>query len=172
VEYDFKGNLLEKIRRVIKDSEILGVFAGPPTNWEVQAYRVDWTGLNESTLLETQEYETTMSYDGLSRPVSVELPEDLDSERKLVVPTYNRSGAMETISLDGEVYVSRIAYNAKGQRVLMAYGNDIMTRFAYDSVNFRLLRQRSEKFVNPSGFALTYEAQSGSTKQAPDSYRG
>jgi RHS repeat-associated protein len=131
----------------------------------VQAYRVDWTGLNESTLLETQEYETTMSYDGLSRPVSVELPEDLDSERKLVVPTYNRSGAMETISLDGEVYVSRIAYNAKGQRVLMAYGNDIMTRFAYDSVNFRLLRQRSEKFVNPSGFALTYEPVSGTVRQ-------
>jgi RHS repeat-associated protein len=157
---------------VIKDSEILGVFAGPPTNWEVPAYRVDWTGLNESTLLETQEYETTMIYDGLSRPVSVELPLDLDSERKLVVPTYNRSGAMESISLDGEVYVSCIAYNARGQRVLMAIGDPanfsnnggIMTRFAYDPVNFRLLRQRSERFEIPSGFPLTYEAV-GSARQ-------
>jgi RHS repeat-associated protein len=165
VEYDFKGNLLEKIRKVIKDSEILGVFAGPPTNWEVPAYRVDWTGLNETALLETDEYRTDMSYDGLSRPIEVTLPLDLDSERKLVVPTYNRSGAMETISLDGEVYVSRIAYNAKGQRVLLAYGNGIMTRFAYDPVNFRLLRQRSEKFTYPSGFPLTYEAVSGSVKQ-------
>jgi RHS repeat-associated protein len=95
----------------------------------------------------------------------VELPLDQDSERKLVEPTYNRSGAMESISLDGEVYVSRIAYNAMGQRVLMAYGNEIMTRFAYDAVNFRLLRQRSEKFTNPSGFPLTYEAVSGSVKQ-------
>jgi RHS repeat-associated protein len=172
-KYDFKGNLLEKIRRVIKDSEILGVFSPAPTNWLVQAYRVDWTGLNESTLLETQEYETTMIYDGLSRPISVELPLDLDSQRKLVVPTYNRSGAMETISLDGEVYVSRIAYNAKGQRVVMAIGDPanfsnnggIMTRFAYDPVNFRLLRQRSEKFTNPSGFPLTYEAVSGSVRQ-------
>jgi RHS repeat-associated protein len=112
-------------------------------------------------------------YDLLSRPNAVTLPLDLDSERKVVVPTYNRSGAMESISLDGEVYVSRIAYNAKGQRVLMAIGDPanfsnnggIMTRFAYDPVNFRLLRQRSERFEIPSGFPLTYEAQSGSTKQ-------
>jgi RHS repeat-associated protein len=134
---------------------------------------VDWTGLNESGLLESDEYRTDMSYDGLSRPIEVTLPLDLDSQRKLVVPTYNRSGAMETISLDGEVYVSRIAYNARGQRVLMAIGDPanfsnnggIMTRFAYDPVNFRLLRQRSERFEIPSGFPLTYEAVSGSTKQ-------
>jgi hypothetical protein len=37
---------------VIKDSEILGVFSPAPANWAVQAYRVGWTGLNESGLNE------------------------------------------------------------------------------------------------------------------------
>ena len=34
--------------------------------------------------------------------------------------------------LDDTVYVERIAYDAKGQRALIAYGNGVMTRYAYD----------------------------------------
>ena len=35
-------------------------------------------------------------------------------------------------SLDDTLYVERIAYDAKGQRALIAYGNGVMTRYAYD----------------------------------------
>src|SRR5207249_4783945 len=48
----------------------------------------------------------------------------------------------------------RIAYNAKGQRVLIVYGNGVMTRYAYDTHTFRLLRLRSERYSTPA--ALTY----------------
>jgi hypothetical protein len=44
-----------------------------------------------------------------------------------------------------DTFVERIAYNAKGQRVLIAYGNGIMTRHAYDPQTFRLLRLRTER---------------------------
>ena len=47
-------------------------------------------------------------------------------------PHYNRAGALEHVELDDTTYVERIAYNAKGQRTLIAYGNSVMTRYAYD----------------------------------------
>ena len=45
---------------------------------------------------------------------------------------YNRAGGLEQVRLDDTVYVERIAYDAKGQRALIAYGNGVMTRYAYD----------------------------------------
>ncbi|MBK9453191.1 MAG: hypothetical protein IPN95_28100 [Bacteroidetes bacterium] len=49
----------------------------------------------------------------------------------------------------------------KGQKILVSYGNGLMTRFAYDPVNFRLLRQKTEGFTLST---LTYTPSSGSTK--------
>jgi hypothetical protein len=48
-------------------------------------------------------------------------PEDVDSARKELDPTYNRAGALQAITFDGTDYVRHIAYNAKGQRVLLAW---------------------------------------------------
>ncbi len=45
--------------------------------------------------------------------------------------TYNRACALQTIDLEGNPYVRHIAYNAKGQRLFMALGNGMMTRYAY-----------------------------------------
>ncbi len=160
LEYDFKGQPQRKSRKVIKDDEILDVFDPAPTNWVISPYRVDWTGLNESIL--DADFQTDMTYDALGRPTQVTLPTDVNGGRKLVVPGYNRAGAMESIELGGTTYVSRIAYNAKGQRLLVAYGNGLMTRHAYDPVNFRLLRQVTEGFTVST---QTYSPASGSTKQ-------
>jgi RHS repeat-associated protein len=157
--YDYKGQPLSKRRRVIKDSEILSTM---PTS----IYRVDWDGLDEAGLLEGS-YVTDIAYDALGRPVSITLPEDVNNGRKEIVPTYNRAGAMTAISLDGSEYVSRIAYNARGQRILMAYDHPgltapFMTRYAYDPVNARLLRQKTEGYTLSS---LTYTPSTGSTRQ-------
>ena len=51
--------------------------------------------------------------------------------------------------LDDTLYVERIAYDAKGQRALIAYGNGVMTRYAYDPPTFRLKRLRSERYSKP-----------------------
>src|SRR5690606_31873889 len=113
-------------------------------------------------ILDAKEYVTGLLYDGLNRVRKSILPEDVDSERKEMVPTYNRAGALEAIAFDGTDYVRHIAYNAKGQRVLLAMGNELMTRYAYDKKNYRLLRIKTEKYEEEDH---EYEPQSGTTKQ-------
>jgi RHS repeat-associated protein len=167
--YDFKGNPLEKIRQVISDAQILSVF-GPAANnnWNVQAYRADWQPSNETlaqlaaSLLDSQQYRTSTTYDALNRGKVLTYPADVNQHRAQLHPTYNRAGALESVTLDVTPYVQRIAYNAKGQRTIVLYGNGLMTRYAYDPHTFRLARMRTEKFsgqvtglvYHPTGPAL------------------
>jgi YD repeat-containing protein len=46
--------------------------------------------------------------------------------------------------------VEQLAYNARGQRKLIAYSNGTMTRYAYDPDTFRLARLRTEKHRDPA----------------------
>ena len=128
---------------------------------ETNKYLIVWSGLIEK-ILDPKEYTTGLLYDGLNRVRKSILPEDVDVERKEMVPSYNRAGALEAITFDGTDYVRHIAYNAKGQRVLLAMGNSVMTRYAYDDITYRLQRIRTEKFVESSN---TYTPQSGTTQQ-------
>lgn len=160
--YDFKGNLLEKTRHVVSDAAILGVFKPPPPGWQVKAFRVDWDN-PASTPLDDQGYTSTLSYDALNRVKVMTYPEDVEHQRRKLIPHYNRAGALESVVLErtdadgasiSDTFVERIAYNAKGQRVLIAYGNKIMTRHAYDPYTFRLTHLRTESFNKPND--LTY----------------
>ena len=96
-EYDFKGNLLEKEREVISDVDLLAIFNGPPTDWNVECYRVNWE--NSPTL--EGNYISTMEYDALNRVTKMIYPEDVDTERKELIPAYNRAGALESVEMDG-----------------------------------------------------------------------
>jgi RHS repeat-associated protein len=154
---DFKGNILDKSRRVIADAPILEVFdQAPADGWQVTPFQVDWNPRPQKTiadreaeLLETTGYQTTTTYDALNRIKSLQLPVDVEGKRRELHPTYNSAGALEKISLDETLYVDRIAYDAKGQRTLVAYGNGVMTRYAYDPRTFRLRRLRSEHYSKP-----------------------
>ncbi|HRO76713.1 MAG TPA: RHS repeat-associated core domain-containing protein [Crocinitomicaceae bacterium] len=158
VTFDFKGNLLSKKQQVISST----VLKTALDNYET--YLVDWTGL--PNILGAQIFETSSEFDALNRVTKITLPENVNSERKEITPTYNRAGALEKVSYDGTEYVKNIGYNAKGQRLLIAFGNDIMTRYCYHNITFRLLRQRSEKYVkSQSGNTITYTPQSGTNKQ-------
>jgi RHS repeat-associated protein len=163
-QYDFRGNLIEKERQVISTSQILSVFAEPAVGWSVRAYRVDWAPNSDSSaaalearasvLLDPTIYKTSSAVDALNRIKSMRYPQDVERGRKELRPTYNRAGDVEQVSLGGETYVARIAYNAKGQRVFVAYGNGVMTRYAYDAKTFRLTRLRTEGFNQPTN--ITY----------------
>ena len=155
--YDFKGNVLRKQRFVI-DSSVLKT--------ELDFYKtfiVDWTGM--PSILGGQKFISDMAYDALNRITTMTLPEDVAGARKDIVPTYNKAGGLQTVSYDGTVYVENIVYDAKGQRLLIAFGNGVMTRYAYDNLTFRLLRQRSEKYTKSTiGNTITYDYNSGSNK--------
>jgi len=160
--YDFKGNLLEKSRQVIADSQILSVFAsGAANNWQIQPYRLDWqppagTALDDyaGNLLDPLIYQTSIAYDALNRVKNMVYPQDVSGVRRELRPKYNRAGALESVQMDTAPFVERIAYNAKAQRVLISYGNGVMTRYSYDSKTFRLARMRTEPYTAP--VSLTY----------------
>ena len=135
VAYDFKGNILERRRTVLRDDVIAG---GAPVAW-------DRSGAPAA--LEAEPYTTSSRYDALNRVIELTLPRAIDGERKRITPRYNQAGALESIDVAGDAFIEHIAYNARGQRVLVAYGNDVMTRYAYDPSTFRLARLRSEPYA-------------------------
>ena len=150
--YDFKGAPLEKKQKVLKDSLLTST----------TAYTIDWPTLSDvnfqtdsDNLLEhkahtgdsaTDGYVTSTAYDGIGRPTKITYPKDVNDYRRELKPQYNKSGALCKVDFDGTEYVKEIAYDAKGQRLLLALGNGIMTRYAYSEHNFRLLRMCSETY--------------------------
>ena len=164
--YDFKGNLLEKSRRVINDQTFMELFASG-MSCDISPYIVDWSAVNNGEtpgedILESSPFQTNMHYDALNRTKRMVYPEDVDGERKVLIPLYNRAGALESVRLyspsvggEGEVYVQHIAYNAKGQRSLIAYGNGVMTRYAYNENTFRLERLLTEQYTQTAEFTFS-----------------
>ena len=153
--YDFKGNVIDRKRQVFSDAALLAPFDAPPAGWQVGAFTVDWQDSATAALLDSEEQRFTYRYDAVGRLRSLLYPTDVDGERKELLPRYDRAGNLESVELDGEPTIERIAYNARGQRILVAYGNGVMTRQAYDPETFRLARLRSEGFTNPN--ELTYQ---------------
>jgi RHS repeat-associated protein len=150
-QYDFKGNLLEKVRQVVDTNKIIK----SPT------FQIDWQlpqnktlADHAKTLLNPTEYRTSSTYDALNRIKLLQYPQDTQMQRKQLLPHYNRAGALEQVEVDGTPYVKQIAYNAKGQRTLIAYGNGVMTRYAYDPQTFRLVRLRSEDYTTPNNLTF------------------
>jgi len=176
--YDFKGNLLEKTRHVISDQQIISIFdPSDGDNALAQAFRVNWeppdgTPLEShaASLLDGTEYRTTVAYDAMNRMKTMRYPQDMDQERKELRPRYNRAGALEQVDFDGATFVEHIAYNAKGQRGLIAYGNGVMTRHAYEPETFRLSRMRTERYTKTTGSEFTYHRSSSKQPQQDFSY--
>jgi RHS repeat-associated protein len=107
-----------------------------------------------------------MEYDALNRIKKITYPADASSNRKELIPSYNKAGALHHVEFDGNEYVKDIAYNAKGQRLLISYGNGLMTRYSYNSKTFRLTRLKTEGYTySGSDYEHTYAYNSGSTKQ-------
>lgn len=147
-EYDFKGNLTRQRRRVLSDEELLsraGVAGFAP-------YQVDWDDSEQQNALDPFVYQTDTTFDALGRVTRIVFPEDVSGTRKSLIPSYGRNDALARLDIlhsDGrvETFLSHVAYNARSQRTLVAYGNGVMTRYAYDAGSFQIARLRSERFV-------------------------
>ncbi len=124
---DFKGNILSASRQLLTD------------------YR-DETDWAQTPTLDGETFTTTTAYDALNRPVNITTPDG-----SLSVPTYNQRGllAAMTVNLRGATsatsYVSTVAYDAKGQRELIHYGNGAITSYTYDPQTFRLTRLQTTR---------------------------
>lgn len=152
--YDFKGNIMEKVRYVISDENYLRLFDDSSSEWSAWTFQLDWNRRekdivsdgNKPHLLDSYPYRVSFEYDALDRKREITCPQDIKSTRKTLTFVYDGSGLIENIKLDGRPYVEHISYNAKGQRILVIYGNGLMTRYAYDCQTFLLARLRTEHF--------------------------
>ncbi|HEY0514657.1 MAG TPA: RHS repeat-associated core domain-containing protein, partial [Thermoanaerobaculia bacterium] len=140
--YDFKGNLLAARRQILAD------YKQAP----------DWS---TSPALEAETYASSTVYDALNRPIQVVAPHAMGSQTAVVQPTYNEAALLEKLDVwprfDGEPQalldggtadlhaVTNLDYNAKGQRVLIEYGNGVRTDYDYDPLTFRLRRLRTRR---------------------------
>lgn len=149
--YDFKGEVAAKTRWVVGDPAL-------DSSWQA-----DWSQPAARDALAADGYETALDHDALHRPVTLRCPQDARGVRARVAFDYDRSGALDQVTLDGQSFVRRIAYNAKGQRLLVEYGNQVLTRYAYDPRTFRLARLRSEGLA--SGLASDTWAGAGPVLQ-------
>jgi RHS repeat-associated protein len=158
--YDFKGNLLDKVRQAIDDSELLSVFGPPaPPGWKVPAFGPDWRGA-AAPALDPRRLELSFAYDALNRVTAIRYPSSTPA-RKTLTPSWDAAGQLTGVDLDGTTFVERIAYNARGRRTLIAYPG-LMTRYAYGEVDGRLQRLRTEPYaasnagrtLAPAGAAL------------------
>ena len=162
--YDFKGNARERLLQAFGDAALLAPLAAAAPDAPVPHFIADWAAPVTAGMLEPDVHGTEIAYDALNRLKWVRMPLDVDAggnpqNRKLLRLGYNAGGMVDRATLDGRVIVERIAYNARGQRTLVAYGRTngrgVMTRFAYDPRSFRLRRLRSEPYTSADMLTLT-----------------
>jgi YD repeat-containing protein len=117
--FDFKGNLLFDSRGLVADYKDLPNWSTPP---EI-----------------TESFTSGTQYDALNRPITLTTPDG-----SVVRPVYNEANLLENVDVNlrgaaaATPFVTNIDYNAKGQRVLIEYGNNTRTTYSYDPNTFRL----------------------------------
>jgi RHS repeat-associated protein len=143
--YDFKGNSLRTIRQFAVD------YKTPP----------DWL---LSPALEAERFLASTRYDALNRPIQIIAPHLTDAaplHLNITQPGYNEAGLLERVdvwlnqsaepptllagSTASQRVVTNLNYNAKGQRVLLQYGNGAETSYDYEPDTFRLKRLQTKR---------------------------
>jgi RHS repeat-associated protein len=125
--YDFKGNLLRSSRQLRKNYKTT-------VNWSVNPE------------LEPEAFTGSTTYDALNRPITTTSPDG-----SVYRPTFNEANLLEKVDVNlrgaqtATPFVTDIDYDAKGQRVLIEYGNGIKTEYAYDPLTFRLFNLKTTR---------------------------
>jgi RHS repeat-associated protein len=129
-KYDFKGNLLQVERRLIKEYKST----------------IDWS---TSIHLEKTAYTNNTTYDALNRVV-----EQISPDKSIVRREFARDGFLSRVyanlhgeQIDGQPkwtpFVTEIQRNPQGMRTLISYGNRTKTTYEYDSLTFNLTRLKT-----------------------------
>lgn len=130
--FDFKGNSLNAKR----------------TLTQLYSEMIDW---NKPVPLELKTYSTSTTYDAISRPKTMTLP-----DTTVVFSGYNREGQITSVkaNLRGDsqttTFVSSIEYTAKGQRSFINYGNEVTGAMGYDRLTNRLTNKVTRR--DPKSF--------------------
>lgn len=138
-KYDFKANVVEVTRQLAKAYVTL----------------VDWSTDEADDLAEAETFTTKTEYDALNRPTTVTMPDGPTPDVSVKHITYNEAALLEHVEVNvrgaesATTFVDDIAYNAKGQREAIVYGNVTTTEYTYDELTFRLTRILTTKAGSP-----------------------
>ncbi|WP_206070408.1 SpvB/TcaC N-terminal domain-containing protein [Nodosilinea sp. P-1105] len=151
---DFKGNPLEILRRLAQNYkqgvEWRAIDAGLPTD-AAERFDLDRLDAALAPSLEADRFISRTTYDALNRPVRLQTPDN-----SIILPTYNEANLLERMAVqlrgaeEVTAFVSNIDYDAKGQRVLIEYGNQTRTEYHYDPLTFRLTRLKTLRWSDLS----------------------
>ena len=137
--YDFKGNALSSSRQLTQDYKAT----------------IDWAG---PVPLEPQLFATHTRYDALNRPIAITTPDG-----SVIQPGFNEANLLERVDVDllgagsQTAFVTNIDYDAKGQRMAIAYCNGATTRYAYDPESYRLTDLKTERGGFPAGESVVQD---------------
>jgi RHS repeat-associated protein len=125
VSRDFHGKVLSATRQVTRDPGADIDWAHPP--------------VMDDTLT------TATSYDALSRVVSTTTPDG-----SVTTPTYTPRSQLAGLSVQvrgamSSTFVDTVSYDAKGQRLHIAYGSGAATLYTYDPQTFRVVRLQTTR---------------------------
>ncbi|WP_207431338.1 SpvB/TcaC N-terminal domain-containing protein [Sabulibacter ruber] len=159
--YDFKGNIAMASRRLAQEYKKAldwnAVNLVLPANPTVKFINSTLQAALEK-LVESETFSNGTIYDALNRPIQIIAPHSDQAGTKLSIiqPTYNEASLLERVDVwldrpnipdsilevnlipPSPVGVSRIDYDAKGQRLQIRYKNHVTTRYTYDPETFRL----------------------------------
>jgi len=144
--YDFKGNPLRTTRRLARDYTKTLDWNGVNWNMVEAALSADPFQLMGvlaplSVMLETEPFPSSITYDALNRPTTATTPDG-----SVYRPTFNEANLLDRVDANlrgaqsATPFVTNIDYNARGQRVLIEYGNNTRTAYTYDPNTFHLVR--------------------------------
>ncbi|MEQ1503073.1 MAG: SpvB/TcaC N-terminal domain-containing protein [Myxococcota bacterium] len=120
--YDFRGRTVAQTRQVLADITV----------------DADW---DADPALDPERFTVATSYDALDRVTSEVAPDGSITTR-----AYDEGGRLVTVAValrgtaPATSFVDHIAYDARGQRLSIAYGNGTSTTYAYDPHRFWLTR--------------------------------
>lgn len=129
--FDFKGNVLSSELRFTSDYKNV-------VNWNIQ---------DPDTALENESFQIVHFYDALNRIVRQITP-----DHTIYEPFYNQANFLEKVKVTqngvSQEFVKNIDYDEKGQRKRIVYGNDIVTKYFYNSKTFRLTHLETKRMNN------------------------
>jgi RHS repeat-associated protein len=156
-QYDYAGNLLATARQLAAGyrqapdwTPLAGLTSGVALDAAASAVGLVPTGDGGRDL-----FAGSTAYDALNRPVQLITPHNAAMRPDVLQPGYDEAGLLDTMNvwlqqgtgpaalLDpasaDQHTVTAIEYNARGQRLSVAFGNAVVSAYSYDPLTFRLV---------------------------------
>ena len=151
-DYDFKGNLLSSRRQLAREYKAT----------------LDWSMTCRSNPRSTPAATVSMRSIGRRNQVTPDL--------SIYRPTFNEANLLEKVDVHlrgaaiATPFVTNIDYNAKGQRMLIDYGNGVRTTYEYDPLTFRLTRLTTTRPAGLNGLATQLFKNAGKVQDLSYTY--